>query len=68
IWTESQTTAHYTALRLQTGMIWINSGFNRDLRQPFGGLKQSGVGREGGGYSREFYTEKRFIAFPLAPR
>jgi acyl-CoA reductase-like NAD-dependent aldehyde dehydrogenase len=68
IWTESQTTAHYTALRLQAGMIWINSGFNRDLRQPFGGLKQSGVGREGGGYSREFYTEKRFIAFPLAPR
>lgn len=68
IWTESQTTAHYVAHRLQTGMIWINTGFNRDLRQPFGGLKQSGVGREGGKYSREFYTEKRFVAFPLTPR
>lgn len=68
IWTESQTTAHYVAMRLQTGMIWINDGFDRDLRQPFGGLKQSGVGREGGGHSREFFTESRFVAFPLTPR
>ena len=48
IWTESQTTAHYVSHRLQTGMIWINAGFDRDLRQPFGGIKQSGTGREGG--------------------
>jgi acyl-CoA reductase-like NAD-dependent aldehyde dehydrogenase len=68
IWTESQTTAHYVSHRLQTGMIWINDGFDRDLRQPFGGIKQSGAGREGGGRSREFFTETRFVSFPLTPR
>jgi len=68
IWTESQATAHYVSHRLQTGMIWINAGFERDLRQPFGGVKQSGIGREGGGRSREFYTETRFASFPLTPR
>ena len=68
IWTESQTTAHHVAMRLNTGMIWVNDGFDRDLRQPFGGMKQSGVGREGGGHSREFFTESRFVSFPLTPR
>jgi aminomuconate-semialdehyde/2-hydroxymuconate-6-semialdehyde dehydrogenase len=68
IWTESQTTAHYVNHRLRTAMIWINAGFDRDLRQPFGGLKQSGLGREGGNFSREFYTETRFTSFPLTPR
>lgn len=68
IWTESQTTAHYVSHRLQSAMIWINAGFDRDLRQPFGGLKNSGRGREGGNLSREFYTETRFTSFPLTPR
>jgi acyl-CoA reductase-like NAD-dependent aldehyde dehydrogenase len=68
IWTESQTTAHYVNHRLQTAMIWINAGFDRDLRQPFGGIKNSGLGREGGNLSREFYTETRFTSFPLIPR
>ena len=68
IWTGSQDTAHYVSHRLQTGMIWINTGFNRDLRQPFGGLKNSGLGREGGNLSREFYTNTRFTSFPLTPR
>ena len=68
IWTGSQDTAHYVSHRLQTGMIWINSGFDRDLRQPFGGMKNSGRGREGGGLSREFFTETRFASFPLTPR
>ncbi len=65
---ESQTTAHYVSHRLQTAMIWINAGFERDLRQPFGGIKSSGTGREGGEHSREFYTETRFASFPLTPR
>ena len=52
IWTESQTTAHYVSHRLQTGMIWINDGFDRDLRQPFGGVKQSGTGRRRRGPQR----------------
>lgn len=68
IWTGSQDTAHYVSHRLQTGMIWINSGFDRDLRQPFGGMKNSGLGREGGGLSREFFTETRFASFPLTSR
>ncbi len=68
IWTESQTTAHYVSHRLQTAMIWINAGFERDLRQPFGGIKNSGTGREGGAHSRDFYTETRFASFPLTPR
>lgn len=68
IWTESQTTAHYVSHRLETGMIWINSGFSRDLRQPFGGVKTSGVGREGGHNSIEFYTETRFASFSMTPR
>ena len=68
IWTGSQDTAHYVSHRMQTGMIWINSGFDRDLRQPFGGMKNSGLGREGGGLSREFFTETRFASFPLTPR
>lgn len=65
VWTESQTNAHYVARRLRTGMIWINAGFDRDLRQPFGGIKQSGLGREGLSHSREFFTEARFVSFPL---
>jgi acyl-CoA reductase-like NAD-dependent aldehyde dehydrogenase len=65
IWTQSHPTAHYVAHRLETAMIWINAGFDRDLRQPFGGMKDSGLGREGGGRSREFYTETRFVSFPL---
>ena len=43
-------------------------GFDRDLRQPFGGMKNSGVGREGGNLSREFFTTTRFASFPLTPR
>ncbi|WP_374398138.1 aldehyde dehydrogenase family protein [Tabrizicola sp.] len=68
VWTGSFERAHYVAQRLQTGMIWMNSGFARDLRQPLGGVKSSGQGREGGNYSREFYTETRFATFPLTPR
>ena len=68
IWTESQTTAHYMSHRLAAAMIWVNAGFDRDLRQPFGGLKNSGLGREGGARSREFYTQTRFTSFPLVPR
>ena len=68
IWTGSQDTAHYVSHRLETGMMWINSGFDRDLRQPFGGMKMSGLGREGGNLSREFFTETRFASFPLSAR
>lgn len=69
IWTESQRRAHDTALRVRSAMIWINSMHDRDVRQPFGGIGSSGMGREGvGGRSRDFYTETRFVSFPMTPR
>lgn len=53
--------AHRLAARLEVGLCWINSWFLRDLRTPFGGAKQSGIGREGGVHSLEFYTELRNV-------
>jgi acyl-CoA reductase-like NAD-dependent aldehyde dehydrogenase len=49
--------AHRVAGEIEVGLCWINSWFLRDLRTPFGGSKQSGIGREGGVHSLEFYTE-----------
>jgi aminomuconate-semialdehyde/2-hydroxymuconate-6-semialdehyde dehydrogenase len=46
---------------LEAGTIWVNDFFVRDLRVPFGGMKQSGMGREGGKYSMEFYTETKNV-------
>ncbi len=53
--------ARHIAEALDTGMVWINDWLVRDLRVPFGGMKQSGVGREGGRWSLEFYSEARNI-------
>jgi aminomuconate-semialdehyde/2-hydroxymuconate-6-semialdehyde dehydrogenase len=47
------------------GLVWVNSWFLRDLRTPFGGAKQSGIGREGGVHSLEFYTELKNICIKL---
>jgi aminomuconate-semialdehyde/2-hydroxymuconate-6-semialdehyde dehydrogenase len=47
--------------QIEVGLCWINSWFLRDLRTPFGGSKQSGIGREGGVHSLEFYTELRNV-------
>jgi aminomuconate-semialdehyde/2-hydroxymuconate-6-semialdehyde dehydrogenase len=49
--------AHRVAAAMKVGTVWINDFFVRDLRVPFGGMKHSGIGREGGHYSMEFYTE-----------
>lgn len=57
IWTEDITRAMRVADRLNVGMKWVNGHFIRDLRAPFGGTKESGVGRQGAGFSRDFYTE-----------
>jgi aminomuconate-semialdehyde/2-hydroxymuconate-6-semialdehyde dehydrogenase len=51
--------------RIDVGITWINSWFLRDLRTPFGGSKQSGIGREGGVHSLEFYTETRNVCVKL---
>jgi len=65
IWTNDLTRAHRLAARIEVGIVWVNSWFLRDLRTPFGGSKQSGVGREGGVHSMEFYTELRNVCVKL---
>ncbi|USJ28512.1 2-hydroxymuconic semialdehyde dehydrogenase [Ensifer adhaerens] len=57
IWTENLGRAHRLAPKMETGIVWVNTWNLRDLRTPFGGAKQSGIGREGGLHSIEFYTE-----------
>jgi 5-carboxymethyl-2-hydroxymuconic-semialdehyde dehydrogenase len=62
-------TAHATAVaeRVRTGFIWINSFGIRDLEAPFGGIKRSGVGREGGDWSFEFFCDVKDIVVPKKP-
>jgi 5-carboxymethyl-2-hydroxymuconic-semialdehyde dehydrogenase len=65
IWTRDLARAHRLAHGVEAGMIWLNSHNVRDLRTPFGGVKASGVGREGGHHSLDFYTESRIVHVPL---
>jgi len=65
VWTRDLARAHRVAGQLEVGLVWINSWFLRDLRTPFGGAKQSGIGREGGVHSLEFYTELKNICVKL---
>jgi len=61
IWTENLTRAHRMANIVEAGVIWINTWLLRDLRTPFGGMKNSGVGREGGNEALRFFTETRNV-------
>jgi aminomuconate-semialdehyde/2-hydroxymuconate-6-semialdehyde dehydrogenase len=65
IWTQNLGRAHRMADGVEVGITWVNSWFLRDLRTPFGGSKQSGIGREGGVHSLEFYTELRNVCIKL---
>jgi 5-carboxymethyl-2-hydroxymuconic-semialdehyde dehydrogenase len=65
VWTQNVGRAHRIAENLECGMVWINSHNVRDLRTPFGGSKSSGIGREGGHYSFDFYTELTTIHVAL---
>lgn len=65
IWTESLTKAHRVADEVHAGIVWINSWLVRDLRTPFGGVKASGVGREGGFEALHFFTEPKNIFIKL---
>jgi aminomuconate-semialdehyde/2-hydroxymuconate-6-semialdehyde dehydrogenase len=65
LWTTSLDRAHRMAADWRTGMVWINCFFERDLRLPFGGEKASGIGREGGHHSREFFTDPRAVVLKL---
>ena len=61
VWTENLSRAHRVAEKLESGIIWINTWLLRDLRTPFGGMKQSGVGREGGFEALKFFTEEKNV-------
>ena len=61
IWTENVKKAHRVAANVDSGIIWINDWLVRDLRTPFGGVKHSGVGREGGWEALRFFTEAKNV-------
>lgn len=61
LWTRDLARAHRVAERIQSGTVWVNCWLVRDLRVPFGGMKQSGVGREGGDEALRFYTEAKTV-------
>lgn len=65
IWTSNLKRAHRVASDLEVGIIWINSWFLRDLRTPFGGMKDSGIGREGGVHSFEFFSDLKNVCVKL---
>jgi len=61
VWTQNLSRAHRVAERINTGTVWVNCWLLRDLRVPFGGMKQSGVGREGGDEALRFFTEPKNV-------
>lgn len=65
LWTNDLRRAHRVAAQVEVGIVWVNTWFLRDLRTPFGGSKQSGIGREGGLHSFEFYTELKNVCIKL---
>lgn len=65
VWTQQLTRAHRVAAKLQSGIVWINCWLLRDLRTPFGGVKSSGVGREGGFEALRFFTEAKNVCIKI---
>lgn len=65
VWTTNLARAHRVAPKIDAGLVWVNTWYLRDLRTPFGGVKQSGLGREGGRYSLDFYSEVVNICIKL---
>lgn len=69
IWTSNTGRAMRMATKVEAGMIWVNSENNRNLPSPFGGVKMSGIGRDGGDWSFDFYMETKNVCIArLAPR
>jgi acyl-CoA reductase-like NAD-dependent aldehyde dehydrogenase len=52
---------------LRTGVVWVNTPMMRELRAPFGGFKESGVGRQGGAACEAFFTEEKVVTVPMVP-
>jgi aminomuconate-semialdehyde/2-hydroxymuconate-6-semialdehyde dehydrogenase len=65
LFTQDLVRAHRVAARLQSGIVWVNCWLLRDLRTPFGGMKQSGMGREGGFEALKFFTEEKNVCIKL---
>ena len=65
VWTENLSRAHRFAAKLESGIVWINCWLLRDLRTPFGGVKDSGVGREGGFEALKFFTEEKNVCIRI---
>jgi aminomuconate-semialdehyde/2-hydroxymuconate-6-semialdehyde dehydrogenase len=61
IWTQDISKANLVASKIESGIVWINCWLERDLRTPFGGIKNSGVGREGGWEAMKFFTEAKNV-------
>lgn len=65
LWTNNLQRTHRMAAQLQTGIVWVNTWMLRDLRTPFGGVKNSGIGREGGWEALRFFTEAKNVTLEL---
>jgi aminomuconate-semialdehyde/2-hydroxymuconate-6-semialdehyde dehydrogenase len=65
VWTNDLQCAHRVADKLDVGIVWINCWLVRDLRTPFGGMKASGMGREGGFYALDFFTEPKNVCVSM---
>jgi aminomuconate-semialdehyde/2-hydroxymuconate-6-semialdehyde dehydrogenase len=65
LWTTNLSRAHRVARQIHVGLVWVNTWYLRDLRTPFGGVKLSGLGREGGRYSLDFYSDVSNICVKL---
>jgi aminomuconate-semialdehyde/2-hydroxymuconate-6-semialdehyde dehydrogenase len=65
VWTRDLSRAHRVSAALDVGMVWVNTWLMRDLRVPFGGVKASGVGREGGEYSLSFFSELKNVCVKI---
>ena len=66
IWTENLSRAHRVAAAIESGIVWVNCWLLRDLRTPFGGVKDSGIGREGGFEALRFFTEEKNVCIKVS--
>ncbi|MGH9821606.1 MAG: aldehyde dehydrogenase [Pyrinomonadaceae bacterium] len=65
VWTENLSRAHRVAAAIESGIVWVNCWLLRDLRTPFGGMKDSGIGREGGFEALKFFTEEKNVCVKI---
>ncbi|MFW2403358.1 MAG: aldehyde dehydrogenase family protein, partial [Gammaproteobacteria bacterium] len=64
VWSQDMATIMAATEALRAGVVWVNTPLTRELRAPFGGYKNSGVGRDGGEWSRALFTEEKTVTLP----